>query len=293
MTAKVAVQDVSAADLLSLMKPRLSGLVICTAAGGMWLAPGALPAHRTMLALLAIAGVVGAANALNCFLERESDRYMRRTRERPLPSGRMDPSTAVWFGSGLAAISLPTLAVAANPLTAALGLLALLIYVFVYTPMKARSWTAMIVGAVPGALPPLMGWTVVTNSVAGAGMVLFALLFFWQIPHFIAISLFRKEEYAAAGLKSLPLERGDEISRAMIVRYLVLLVAVSLLPWAMAITGPVYLSAALLLGGAFLGLGIWGQWKTLGAPWARQLFFASLLYLTGLFVALMVDVRPS
>lgn len=281
----------TAADLVSLTKPRLSSLVLCTTAGGMWLAPGALPAHRTLLVILATAGIVGAANALNCYLERDSDRFMRRTQNRPLPAGRMDPYTAIWFGCTLAAISLPTLAIASNWLTGLLGLIAFLSYVFVYTPLKARSWTAMIVGGLPGALPPLMGTTAVTGEITGAGVVLFAILFLWQIPHFIAIALFRKEEYAAAGLKSLPLERGDEISRATIVRYLVLLVPTTILPFAMGLSGWIYLTAAVLLGALFLGQGVYGYAKGLGPQWARKLFLTSLLHLTGLFIALMIDVR--
>ncbi len=291
MSAQAVPFSSTLADLASLTKPRLSSLVVCTAAGGMWLAPGSLPAHRTLLVILATAGIVGAANAFNCYWERDSDRFMKRTRNRPLPAGRMEPSTAIWFGAFLLAVSLPTLTLASNLLTGFLGLLAFVSYVFVYTPLKARSWTAMLVGGLPGALPPLMGWTAITGRITGAGVVLFAILFLWQIPHFIAIALFRKEEYAAAGLKSLPLERGDEISRAMIVRYLVFLVPVSILPFAMGLSGWIYLTAAVVLGAAFLGYGVYGFVKQLGPLWARKLFLISLLYLTGLFIALMVDVR--
>lgn len=289
--SSLAATSVSAADFVSLMKPRLSSLVVCTAAGGMWFAPGSLPAHRTLLVILATIGIVGAANAFNCFIERDSDRFMRRTQNRPLPAGRMEPMLAVYFGATLAAVSLPILALAGNLLTAVLGFIAFVSYAFVYTPMKSRSWVAMIVGAIPGALPPLMGWTAVTDSIAGGGVVLFGILFFWQIPHTIAISLFRKDEYAAAGLKTLPLERGDEISRGMVVRYTVLLVAVSIFPFAMGLSGYIYLAAAVLFGGYFLGQGIYGHMKKLGAPWARKLFFTSLIYLTALFIALMVDVQ--
>ncbi|MDQ3264964.1 MAG: heme o synthase [Myxococcota bacterium] len=291
MSAQAVPFSSTLADFASLTKPRLSSLVVCTAAGGMWLAPGSLPARQTLLVILATAGIVGAANAFNCYWERDSDRFMKRTRNRPLPAGRMEPSTALWFGGALLAVSLPALTLASNLLTGFLGLLAFVSYVFVYTPLKARSWTAMLVGGLPGALPPLMGWTAITGRITGAGVVLFAILFLWQIPHFIAIALFRKEEYAAAGLKSLPLERGDEISRAMIVRYLVFLVPVSILPFAMGLSGWIYLTAAVLLGATFLGYGVYGFVKKLGQVWARKLFLISLLYLTGLFIALMVDVR--
>jgi protoheme IX farnesyltransferase len=279
----------TATDLLSLTKPRLSSLVLATTAGGVWLAPGELSMARALVTMLATAGTVAAANTLNCYIERQSDRFMARTRNRPLPSGRMEPGVALWFGLSLAAVSLPALALGANVLTACLGLAAFLSYVLVYTPLKSRTSAAMLVGAVPGALPPLMGWTAVTGQVDSAGFVLFAILFLWQIPHFLAISLFRKEEYAAAGLKTVPQERGEESSRAQIVLYLVALVPMTMLPFQLHIAGGWYLAVAAVLGLCFLGLGAWGFFRQLGKPWARQTFFFSLLYLTGLFVALMLD----
>jgi protoheme IX farnesyltransferase len=283
----------TASDLLSLTKPRLSSLVLATTAGGMWLAPGELSLARVLVTLLATAGTVGAANALNCYLERQSDRFMARTQKRPLPSGRMEPALALGFGLSLAGVSLPALALGANLLTAALGLVALLSYVLVYTPLKSRTSAAMLVGAVPGALPPLMGWTAVTGQVDRAGFVLFSILFLWQIPHFLAIALFRKEEYAAAGLKSVPIERGDESSRAQLVLYLVALVPMTMLPYQLRVAGGWYLGVAAVLGLAFLGLGAWGFFRQLGKPWARQTFFFSLLYLTGLFAALMLDSQAN
>jgi heme o synthase len=289
VSARALTLSTTAADLVSLTKPRLSSLVLATTAGGMWLAPGQLSLARALVAMLATAGTVGAANAFNCFIERDSDRYMKRTANRPLPSGRMDPGVALWFGLSLAAISLPALWLAANLLTAVLGLIALLSYVLLYTPLKARTSAAMLVGAVPGALPPLMGWTAVTNQVDAGGYALFAILFLWQIPHFIAIALFRKEEYAAAGLTSLPLERGDESSRLQLLLYTLALVPTTLLPFQLGIAGVWYLAAALLLGVAFLALAAWGFFRRLDKPWARQTFFFSLLYLTGLFAVLMLD----
>ncbi|MBF5042705.1 protoheme IX farnesyltransferase [Aggregicoccus sp. 17bor-14] len=289
MSTRALSLSTTTADLVSLTKPRLSSLVLATTAGGMWLAPGGMSLARMLVAMIATAGTVGAANAFNCFIERDSDRYMRRTASRPLPSGRMEPAVALWFGLSLAAISLPSLWLAANLLTAALGLLALLSYVLLYTPLKARTSAAMLVGAVPGALPPLMGWTAVTGQVDAGGYALFAILFLWQIPHFIAIALFRKEEYAAAGLTSLPLERGDESSRLQLLLYTLALVPTTLLPYQLHIAGVWYLGAALVLGAGFLGIAAWGFFRRLDKPWARQTFFFSLLYLTGLFAALMLD----
>ena len=289
VSARAVSLSTTASDLLSLMKPRLSSLVLATTAGGVWLAPGELPVMRVLVTLLATAGTVGAANSLNCYLERQSDRFMARTQNRPLPSGRMEPGVALWFGLSLAAVSLPALALGANLLTAGLGLVALLSYVLLYTPLKSRTSAAMLVGAVPGALPPLMGWTAVTGQVDNAGFVLFSILFLWQIPHFLAIALFRKEEYAAAGLKSVPLERGDESSRAQLVLYLVALLPMTMLPYQLRVAGGWYLAVAAVLGLCFLGLGAWGFFRQLGKPWARQTFIFSLFYLTGLFAALMLD----
>jgi protoheme IX farnesyltransferase len=283
----------TAADLLSLTKPRLSSLVLLTTAGGMYLAP-ASTAHPlshlgAFLVLLATAGTVGAANALNCYAERDSDRFMRRTAVRPLPTGRMEPKVALGFGAGLAAVSIPTLFAVAGPLTGGLALLAFVSYVFGYTPLKARSHHAMVVGALPGALPPLMGWTARTGALDAPGLVLFGILFLWQLPHFLAIALFRKDEYLAAGLKSVPLVRGDAAARAQVVGYLLLLLPVSFALYPLGAAGPLYLAAAVLLGGAFTAHGAWGCFKKGDAAWARQLFLISLVYLSGLFLALWLD----
>ena len=290
MNARALAVSTTAGDLISLTKPRLSSLVLCTTAGGMYLSRGDLSAPKAFATLLATAGTVGAANALNCYLERESDRLMIRTRSRPLPSGRMDPQVALWFGISLAAVSLPALALAANWLTAGLGLLALLSYVFAYTPLKNRTWLSVLVGAVPGALPPLMGSTAVEGRVGPVGAVLFAILVLWQIPHFIAIALFRKQEYAAAGMRSLPIERGDELARVNLLAYVLALVPVTLWLYPMGAAGPLYLACASLLGAGFIALSLQGFLRQLGAAWARRVFAYSIVYLAALFAALWVDV---
>jgi len=214
MTVRALSRPVSpAADLLSLVKPRLSSLVLCTLAGGMWLAPGELSVARWVGTLLGTAGTVGAANAMNCWLERDRDRFMARTRLRPLPSGRMESGVALAFGILLAVFSLPLLAMASNGLTGWLGFLALVSYVAAYTPLKPKSPMAMLVGAIPGSLPPLMGWTAVTGRIGVGGLLLFGILFAWQMPHFLAIALFRKEEYRNAGYMALPLVSGDAATR--------------------------------------------------------------------------------
>ncbi len=167
---RVAVSPLAyARDVALLAKPRLSGLVVCTAAGGMWLAPGHLTFPRALAILVGTTAVVGAANALNCFLERDVDARMRRTRDRPLPAGRVDPRVALGLGLGIPIFAIPLLAWVANPLTALLAAIALVTYVAIYTPMKQRSTLALFVGAVPGAIPPLMGWTGVTGFAPAAG----------------------------------------------------------------------------------------------------------------------------
>ncbi len=278
-------------DFLQLTKPRLSAEVLFTTAGGMWLSGLPLSGSHWLVTMLATAGVIASANTFNCYLERDSDRFMTRTAKRPLPGGRMEPRVALMFGFVLAAVSLPALALGANPLTAVLGLTALLSYVLVYTPMKARTHWAMVVGAFPGALPPLMGWTAATGKISLPGLVLFAILFFWQLPHFIAIALFRKEEYRRAGLTSLPLEKGDGTARRWAVAYLVALLAVSVLPYVLHVAGLLYLAAAVGLGAWFFVVGVRGWWLELDAKWARQFFLVSLIYLTGLFAALGLNAQ--
>lgn len=282
----------AARDLLTLTKPRLSALVLATAAGGMYLAPGELVPIRAILSVLAIAGAVGAANVFNCYIERDSDRFMARTRGRPLPAGRMEPGVALGFGIMLIGLSVPLMMLAGNPLTALLGFIAFVSYVFVYTPLKAHSTVALLVGGLPGALPPLMGWTVVTGRLDAGGLALFALLFAWQMPHFLAIALFRQREYQAAGLTVTPLESGDASSRWQLLAWTVVLLAVSVLPTTLGFAGTLYLVSAVVLGLIFVGFGMWGVVRRLGAPWARKTFAYSLVYLTALFAVLMLDGGP-
>src|SRR5512138_3153756 len=203
-------------DLFLLAKPRLSSLVIVTTGGGMALAPGQIGLGRGLAVLLGTAAVVGAANALNNFIERDIDGRMRRTRDRPLPAGRVEPGVALALGIAVPMFAIPFLALAANGLTAALALLALVTYVVVYTPMKQRSTLALFVGAVPGAIPPLMGWTAVSGSVDVGGLALALLLFTWQLPHFLAISIYLAEDYARGGLKVFALVHGEAATRRFI-----------------------------------------------------------------------------
>jgi protoheme IX farnesyltransferase len=288
-TAQARVQPNTlqyAKDLLLLAKPRLSGLVILTTAGGLALAPGRIGAFRGTVAILGTAAVVGAANALNCWLERDVDARMRRTRDRPLPAGRIEPFVAFALGVAMPIFALPLLALVANPLTAFLAFAALAIYVAVYTPMKQRSTLALFVGAVPGAIPPLMGWTAVTGRLDAGGLALFGLLFAWQLPHFLAISIYLAEDYARGGLKVFALVHGEPATRRWIAAATVLLLAASLALLPLGVAGRGYGAVAALAGAVLLAYALSGLGKT-GGRWARNLFLATLVHLTVLFVALL------
>ena len=292
------------ADLITLTKPRITLMVVVTLLGGIWLARqgGHMAASSSPRAPLsgaealrlaaAMAGTalgVGSANALNMYLERCTDRLMARTKNRPLPAGRLSARLALVFGVALGAVSIPLLTFAVNALTGLLAAVALVSYVVVYTPLKRKTTLSLLIGAVPGAIPPLLGWTAVTGRIESPGLLLFGILFLWQVPHFLAIATFRRDDYARAGLKVLPVERGDRVTRLHIVGYLVALLAVSLWLVAAGVGGRLYLGASIGLGAAFLGFGLWGLRPSAGVRWARGLFAVSIVYLVLLFTALMVS----
>ena len=279
-------------DLLALTKPRLSGMVVSTAAAGMWLAPVRVSAPRAAAFLLGTAMVVGAANVLNNYLERDVDGRMRRTRDRPLPTGRVEPGTALAVGLVLPAFAVPLLALAANPVTALLAAVALVTYAFVYTPAKRLTSAALFVGAVPGAIPPLMGWTAATGGVGPQGLALFALLFVWQIPHFLAFSLDLKEDYARAGLKVFALVHGERAARLLAVAASALLVPLGALPALLGMASrPTGLAAAALGLALALAAASGVRLPEGSARWARNFFLATLLYLVLVFIALFLGAR--
>jgi heme o synthase len=287
-TPSIAVRDV-----ITLAKPRITLMVVITAAGGLFLPSrvgGAAPSAATVAAtLVGLSMIVAGANALNMYLERDIDRRMARTKNRPLPSGRMAPRFALWFGVVLSALSVPVLAIGANPLTALLAVIANLLYVLAYTPLKQHSQYALHVGAIPGAIPPLLGWTAVTANIGAAGAVLFAILFLWQIPHFVAIALFRKADYARGGLVVVPNVTGELASRHTIIRWIFALVAASLLVVPLGLAGHGYLVIATILGAVFFIWGCYGLRAGTGNKWARSLFGISIVYLVLLFAALAIN----
>jgi len=285
------VTTIAVRDLVALAKPRITLLVITTTAGGLWLAPVRVDALTIALALLGTVLIVAGANALNMYIERDVDRRMTRTQDRPLPAGRLSPRAALWFGVALSVIAVPILAIGVNAVTALLAVLAHLSYVLAYTPLKQRSHWALLVGAVPGAMPPLLGWTASTGRIGAAGVVLFGILFLWQVPHFLAISIFRRDDYARAGLMVMPNTVGVRATKHSIVRYLLALVAVTLFLVPLGVEGRIYLWIASLLGAVFFGWGCYGLREASGTRWARSLFAVSIVYLVLLFGALVVGGR--
>jgi protoheme IX farnesyltransferase len=282
-------------DLLALVKPRITTLVVFTTASGLWLAPRPMTTAKIVLTLVGTVLIVAAANVLNMYLERDTDALMRRTMMRPLPAGRMDPQVALKFGIALAAVSVPLLTFAVGALPGLLASVALVSYVLLYTPLKRHSAVALLVGAIPGAIPPLIGWTAATGALDLGGVLLFAVMFLWQVPHFLAITLFRREEYARAGLVVQSNEPGGESeARRNIVRYTVALVFVSLLFVPLGFGRSLYLATAVVAGGAFLAYGLLGLRRGADEKWARNEFVLSLAYLTVLFGVLMIDSgRPA
>ncbi len=277
-------------DLIALTKPGIIRMCLIMTVGGIWLAPGTPSILAIVATLLGSAAAVGSANAFNMIVEREKDRHMRRTRKRPLPDGRLDLNTAITFATVLGVASILLLGLFANLLTAGLALFAIFSYVLIYTPMKYRSPAALVVGAVPGAIPPLLGWTAVTNNLDLPGVVLFAILMIWQIPHFIAIALYRKADYERAGIKAISVTSSNMVAKLHAAAWAVALIPVSMALTPLGLTGITYFVAALVLGLAYFVWSLTGLRESAGDKWARGYFFASLVYLPALTLALVLDV---
>ncbi len=281
------------AGLYELTKPRLNFLVIITTAVGCYLAAGAAGLlDRPWLFLNTLIGTAltaGGAGALNQFLEREYDALMPRTSRRPLPSGLLPAGVALGLGLGLGAAGTALLALLVNPLTAGLGLFTLLSYVLIYTPLKRRTWLNTLVGAVPGAIPPMMGVAAFENALTPTAWALFGILFVWQMPHFFGLALLYRDDYARGGYAMLPACRNGVARTArQAVVFLALLVPAALMPTLVGAAGWWYAAASLALGVWFLNAGL-AVWRSPGKAEARRLFLTSILYLPLLLIVMMLD----
>jgi len=284
------------ADYVALMKPRLNVLVVATSAAGYYLGAhgetnlsSSWSSWSMTVAVAGTALVAGGAAVLNQVYERDTDALMRRTRLRPLPDGRVAPSDARAFGFALSGIGLMLLAARANVLAAGLALATIVIYLAVYTPMKRQTPAATLVGAVPGALPPLIGWTAAHGGVSAGGASLFAIVFLWQIPHFMAIAWLYRDDYGKAGFPMLSVidPEGRRAGRQALI-YAAALVPVTLVPTVVGVSGMIYAAIALVLGLALLWLASRFA-RTRSDQSARALFFGSIVYLPLLWIVMIGD----
>jgi protoheme IX farnesyltransferase len=289
VTARAASRG-RGADFVTLTKPRLNALVLMTTAAAYYVGDGhRLPWWVFIHTMAGTALVAGGASALNQLWERETDRLMRRTRQRPLPDGRLHPQDALWFGMALSAIGLAELTLFVNWLTGTVAALTLLSYVLLYTPLKTRTSLSTLVGAVPGALPSLLGWTAATNALSAGGWILFGIVFMWQMPHFLAIAWMFRDDYANAGLPLLPVIEPDGHSTGrQSLLYTAGLIPVSLLPMAAGVATAYYLTCALALGAVLMVLSLEFA-STKSMPAARRLFYGTILYLPLLWIVLLAD----
>ncbi|MBA4757505.1 MAG: protoheme IX farnesyltransferase [Sphingosinicella sp.] len=281
-------------DYFALLKPRVMTLVVFTGLCGLLAAPGHIHPVIGFTAVLCIAVAAGASGALNMWYEADLDARMKRTANRPIPAGRIDPASAFGFAVSLAIGAVAVMALAVNFASALLLTVSILFYVFVYTVwLKRRTPQNIVIGGAAGAFPPVIGWAAVTGDVTALPILLFALVFLWTPPHFWSLALFVRGDYANAGVPMLPVTHGERATRIHILAYTPLLVAVSLLPWAMRLTGVIYGVTAALLGAVFMTLAVAVFRNDATDPAAmrpeRRLFAFSVLYLFVMFGALVAD----
>ena len=280
-------------DFYELTKPRMNFLVLITTMVGYYMAGSTLADRpnwmRVLNTLLGTALTAAAAGVLNQVIERDYDKLMPRTKNRPLPAGRISRREAAIYGIILGTAGVIYLAIFVNLLTALLGLITIVGYLFVYTPMKRWSTLNTVIGAIPGAIPPVMGWTAAHNALTPQAAILFCILFFWQMPHFLAIAIMYRRDYAAGGFKMLPVVDEDlSITSRQIIMYCAALIPLTLMPTLIGMTGPIYFVAAIVLGLGFLCFGL-SCAATRNRSDARKLFFASIIYLPLLLTAMMMD----
>ena len=281
------------ADFFELAKPRIVLMVLVTAFVGFYLGSEKIPDYLRLLQMLfGTALAAGGTLALNQFVERDTDAMMQRTRRRPLPDGRVQPREALWFGALITMAGLVYLALAVNLQSAWVTALITLSYLLLYTPMKRKSSLCMLVGAVPGALPPVIGWVAARGDFKVDAWVLFAIMFLWQVPHTLAIARLYREDFAKAGIQFLPVidPEGASTNR-QIISHCAALLAVSLLPTLLGLAGAVYFTVAFVLGVGFLASGISLAMESTPSG-ARRLLFASLIYLPVLLLVMALDRVP-
>jgi protoheme IX farnesyltransferase len=282
-----------AADFIELTKPRIVLMVLVTACVGFYVGSEKIPNYVRLLQMLFGTALAAAGTlALNQFLERDTDAMMERTRRRPLPDGRVQPREALWFGIFITVAGLAYLALAVNPESAWVTALITVSYLLLYTPMKRRSSLCMLIGAVPGALPPVIGWVAARGAFELDAWVLFAIMFLWQVPHTLAIARLYRDDFAKAGIQFLPvIEPEGTSTNRQIISHCAALLAVSLLPTLLGIAGAFYFAAAFVLGVGFLASGVsLAMDSTLNR--ARRLLFASLIYLPVLLLVMALDRVP-
>jgi len=284
-------------NYIALTKPRITWLILMSTGVGYFFGLkrdwSGLPDWALLLHTLFGTGLIASGTAaLNQWYEREGDGLMRRTAGRPLPAGKMTAPRALWFGIALATAGFLELAIGVNVLTGVLGALTLAGYLFVYTPLKRRSHLSTVIGALPGAMPPLMGYAASYGSLNAEAWTLFAILFIWQFPHFLAIAWMYRDDYARAGIRMLPVVEPDGLSTSrQIVLYASTLIPVSLFPVLLGMSGKIYLVGALLLGGWFLYTGIRVAFDRTNVR-ARKVLLASVIYLPMIY-GLMIFDPPS
>jgi len=286
----LALAEVRFKQFLALTKPRVVQLIVFCAVIGMFLAvPGLPPPMTVFFATLGIALVAGAAAAVNCLVEQKIDSVMQRTRGRPLPRGQVTSGSTLVFAAFVGGLGLLLLYRFVNPLTMWLTLATFVGYAVIYTVLlKPATPQNIVIGGASGAMPPVLGWAAVTDSVPPEALLLFLIIFAWTPPHFWALALYRTQDYARAGLPMLPVTHGAAYTRLQIVLYTVVLVLVTMLPYVIRMSGIIYLVAALALGGVFLAYSI-RLYRNYSDSLARATFRYSILYLTALFSALLID----
>ncbi|MEE8534541.1 MAG: heme o synthase [Kiloniellales bacterium] len=288
-TRAAPMSEAQVGDYLALLKPRVMSLVVFTGFAGLYVAPGELHPLLAAVAVLAIAVGAGAAGAINMWYDRDVDAVMSRTRDRPIPAGRVEPSEALSFGVILSLFSVMIMGLAVNWTAAALLALANAFYVFVYTIwLKRRTPQNIVIGGAAGAFPPMIGWAAVTGAVSLESIALFLIIFTWTPPHFWALSLYRAGDYAKAGIPMLPVVAGKAETRRQILVYALLLWPVAMVPALLGTVGLLYGAVAFVLGGLFAGQA-WRVWVERSERSARQMFALSILYLFILFAVLILD----